>query len=333
MEDLTGIALSIFFGFVPMFLFALLIYWIDRYEKEPKLLLGLVFLWGAVVAAGGAFIVNTLFGLGVYMFTGSEAATELGTGTFIAPFFEEALKGLGVFIVFIFFRSEFDSILDGIVYAAVCALGFAATENAYYIFTYGYMENGLAGIAGLVFVRVILVGWQHPFYTAFTGIGLAASRLSRSAWIKVIAPVTGLFVAMFLHSAHNTLATLLGGGAGFIITTLFDWSGWFAMFLFILWATYREQHRLVQYLQEEVALGVISPSQYKTACSAWAQLAARLSGLASRRYAKTSRFYQLTGELAHKKHQLSTLGEEGGNTAAVQKLRQELVGLKAEAVS
>ena len=55
-----GILLSLFFGFVPMLLFAWLIYWLDRYEKEPKVLLGGVFLWGAVVAAGGAFLVNTL---------------------------------------------------------------------------------------------------------------------------------------------------------------------------------------------------------------------------------------------------------------------------------
>jgi protease PrsW len=43
---------SLFFGFVPMFLFAGFIYWLDRYEKEPRLLLGAVFFWGAVIAAG-----------------------------------------------------------------------------------------------------------------------------------------------------------------------------------------------------------------------------------------------------------------------------------------
>lgn len=31
---------SIFFGFAPMFLFAGFINWLDRYEKEPKALLG-----------------------------------------------------------------------------------------------------------------------------------------------------------------------------------------------------------------------------------------------------------------------------------------------------
>ena len=34
---------SLFFGFVPMFMFAAFVNWLDRYEKEPKLLLGAAF--------------------------------------------------------------------------------------------------------------------------------------------------------------------------------------------------------------------------------------------------------------------------------------------------
>ena len=59
---------SLFFGFVPMFLYSAFVYWVDRYEKEPKALLGAAFFWGVVIAAGGAFIINTLFGVGIYIF-------------------------------------------------------------------------------------------------------------------------------------------------------------------------------------------------------------------------------------------------------------------------
>ena len=44
---------SFFFGFAPMFLFAAFVNWLDRYEKEPKLLLGAAFAWGVVIAGGG----------------------------------------------------------------------------------------------------------------------------------------------------------------------------------------------------------------------------------------------------------------------------------------
>lgn len=322
--NLLGVLFALFFGFVPMFLFATIVYWTDRYEKEPKILLAAVFLWGALVAAGAAFVINTVVGLGVYYFTGSETAAELTTGSLIAPIVEEILKGFTVLVVFLIFRHEFDSILDGIVYAAIAALGFAATENTYYIYTYGFQENGLAGAFFLTFVRVVLVGWQHPFYTAFIGIGLAFARLSRNIVPKFIYPLIGLTVAIFTHSVHNTLAHLLPGIGGLVATALNDWAGWFVMFLFVMWALYREQRWIIAQLREEVSLGVITTAQYRVACSAWAQSAARLGALFSGRFSATNRFYQVTAELAYKKQQSAMLGDEGGNSLIIQRLRAEL---------
>src|SRR3989304_2770005 len=126
-----ALLVSLIFGFAPMFLFAAFVYWLDRYEKEPHILLGATFFWGAAIAAGGAFLINTIFGIGIYLFTGSEAASEIGTASIIAPIVEEFLKGLAVAIVFFMFRKEFDSILDGIIYGGIAALGFAATENTF----------------------------------------------------------------------------------------------------------------------------------------------------------------------------------------------------------
>lgn len=333
MDTFSGLMLSILFGVLPMLFFAWLIYWADRYEKEPLFLVGPVFLWGAIVAAGGAFLINTIFGLGVYLFTGSEAATEFTTGSLVAPVVEESLKGLAVLTIFLLFRHEFDSILDGIVYAAIAALGFAATENAYYIFTYGFTENGVNGLIWMVFVRIIMVGWQHPFYTAFTGIGLAISRLSRNTFVKVTAPVGGWVMAVFTHSIHNTISILISGTWGIATTALFDWTGWFLMFLFILWAIYRERSWIVQQLRDEVSQGVITVGQYHSACSAWGQGMARLRSLSAGNYRQTNRFYQLTAELAYKKQQRASLGEENGNTEAIQKLQAELSKLSTHVVN
>ena len=333
METLTGILFSLFFGFAPMLLFAYLVFWTDRFEKEPLLLLGLVFLWGAIVAAGGAFVINTAAGIGVYFFTQSESFTILSTGSAIAPLIEELFKGFAVLLVFIIFRREFDSILDGIVYAAIAGLGFAATENAYYIYQYGIAEGGLAGGFFMVFVRVILVGWQHPFYTAFIGIGLALARLNKSWLVKLTAPLLGLALAIFTHSFHNTLATFLGGGAGLVVGTLIDWSGWLVMGVFILWALFREQRWIATHLREEVSLGIINPQQYRTACSAWAQAAVRTTALFTRRFRTTARFYQVAAELAFKKEQRLKMGEEGDNTPIIDRLRTELGSLAPQVLA
>jgi RsiW-degrading membrane proteinase PrsW (M82 family) len=321
---------AIFFGFVPALLFACFLYWLDRYEKEPKVLLGAAFVWGFVVAAGGAFIINTVLGIGVYMFTGSEAATNLMTGSIIAPIVEETLKGLAVLIVFLLFRKEFDSILDGMIYGGIVALGFAATENAFYIYDHGFSQSGWGGFWFLVFVRVILVGWQHPFYTAFTGIGFAVSRLSRNAFTKFLAPLAGLAVAMFTHSFHNTFATLIGGWGGLAAGTLIDWTGWFFMFLFAVWMIAREGKLLPKHLQEEVIAGRMTAAQLKTAAAPFGASLVTLGALTSGRYRSTARFYQVCGELAHKKEQFSRLGEEGGNTAIIEKLRQEMMSLSLQ---
>jgi RsiW-degrading membrane proteinase PrsW (M82 family) len=315
---------AIFFGFVPALLFAWFLYWLDRYEKEPKILLGAVFIWGCVVAAGGAFIINTVFGIGIYMFTGSETATDLTTGSIIAPLVEEALKGLAVLIVFLFFRKEFDSVLDGMIYGGIAALGFAATENAFYIYDRGYTEMGWEGFWLLVFVRVILVGWQHPFYTAFTGIGFAVARMGRNTLVKIIAPFVGLGAAMFTHSFHNTFASLVSGLGGLAAGTFIDWSGWFIMLLFSIWMITREGKLLPKHLQEEVAAGRLTAAQMKKAASPFGSLFAFLSGRA------TARFYQVCGELAHKKEQYALHGDERGNLAIIEKLRQEMTTLSPQ---
>lgn len=322
---------SLFFGFVPMFFFAYILYWLDRYEKEPIPLLIGVFAWGMLVAAGGAYVLNTLFGISVFAVTGSEVASDLATGSISAPFVEEGLKGLAVLLIFLVFRREFDSILDGIVYAGIAALGFAATENVLYIWR-GYDAEGWSGLFQLVLIRVVLVGWQHPFYTAFTGLGLATSRMSRSWLVKIAAPLLGFGLAMFAHSLHNTLAGVpLLGDLTCLLGSFLDWSGVFFMFLVILWATWLEQRHLITHLREEAQLGLISPAHYRTACSAWAQSFARLNSLFNGNWGATRRFYQVCGELAHKKEQLAKLGDEGGNSAIIQRYRAELAQLARSA--
>ena len=322
-----GLIVSGLIGFASSLLFAYILYWLDRYEKEPLLLLGGVFLWGAVVAAGSAFLINTTLGLGIYVFTGSNFATDLATGSVVAPLVEETLKGLAVLGIFLVFRSEFDSVLDGIIYAGVAALGFAATENVYYIYTYGFQQGGWGGLLVLAIIRVFLVGWQHPFYTAFLGIGLALARLNRNWFVRIFAPLTGLGLAMFTHAFHNTVASLLSGVEGLLVGAFFDWTGWLFMFGVIVWATWREQQNLKKYLAAELQAGTISAALFKTACSAWRQMFARTAALFKGRYRKTARFFQVCGEYAIKRRQFADLGEEGGTLAVIQSLRAELIRL------
>jgi hypothetical protein len=259
--------------------------------------------------------------LGVGALVGSEAVAELAGTTLLAPVVEEILKGLAVAIIFIAFPHEFDSVLDGIVYGAITALGFAATENVLYLYFLGYQDGGYSAMIALFVLRVILGGWGHAVYTAFTGIGLAVGRLHRGPGNRLIFPLLGLMVAIFLHGLHNTMATLLGaslGLAGLGATLFVDWLGWAVALAVVVWAILRERRWMVTYLRDEVALGTISPDQYAVACSPVRRMGARVRGRESRQ------LYAACAELAQKKHQLAKLGEEGGNSARVAMLRARL---------
>jgi RsiW-degrading membrane proteinase PrsW (M82 family) len=309
-------------AFVPAFAMAVFVYWLDRYEKEPLVLLGAAFFWGAVVAAGGAFVINTVFGVGIYAITGSGDLADQTTASLVAPFVEEGLKGLAVLIVFLGFRSEFDSVLDGIIYAGITALGFAATENVLYIYEHGYLERGWTGFWQLVFIREFVVAWQHPFFTAFTGIGLAIARLQKNILVKLVAAPTGYALAVFAHAFHNSFGSLVGGFEGFAMGSLIDWLGWLVMAAFIVYMIVRERALLKRQLKEEMSSGVVSAGQYERALSPLTMSTALITGGPT-----AARFYRLCGELAHKKDQLLNFGDEKGNGARVQALRSELAAL------
>jgi RsiW-degrading membrane proteinase PrsW (M82 family) len=313
---------SLLFAFVPTLLMAWFVYWLDRYEKEPLILIGVTFFWGMVIAAGSAFVINTVFGMGIYMVTGSDAISNQATASLVAPFVEEGLKGLAVLIVFLFFHKEFDSILDGIIYAGIAALGFAAAENVLYIYLYGYLQNGWHGLWSMVIIRDVVVAWQHPFFTAFTGIGLAVARINRNMIIKVIAAPLGYGMAVFAHAFHNSFGAWIGGFPGLALGSLIDWSGWIIMFIFIIMMITREHNILKRQLSEEAAAGIITDGQYRRALSPLtASIALFLGGF------RASRFYQACGELALKKDQLQKLGDEGGNQRIINSLRKELATL------
>ena len=324
--------LAVILSFGPALACAATVYWLDRYEKEPKVLIGAVFFWGAVVAALGAVVAQTVLGGVLALAQASEEAVDFAGGSIFAPITEESLKGFAVLLVFWVLRRELDSILDGIVYAATAALGFAATENVLYLFGES-LENGLGGMFGLFFLRVVLGAWDHAVYTSFIGVALAMARLSRSLAAKWLLPTLGWAVAVCAHSLHNTLAALAAETPeSGVLMFLIDWSGWLFFSLLMLWCILREKRMLGHHLAEEVHFGRMTPQQYHTAMSGRARARACLRAGLSGRLPATRRFYEICGELAHKKNQLARYGEEDGNAAVIEGLRREMEQLSPHAV-
>lgn len=319
-----ALLVSLLAGLLPMLFYAWLLYHLDRYEKEPFALLAGVFFWGALFAAGSAFLINSTVNVGLNILLQSESASFFTLATLVAPPVEETVKGMAVLGIYLLFRSEFDSRLDGILYAAVTALGFAAAENAYYLHHFGFQSAGWSGFLKVFAVRVLLVGWQHPFYTAFFGLGLAAARSSRSWTLRWIAPLMGWWAAVILHMVHNLFSGLIESAAGVLLASLWDWIGYLGLFIYILLLIDREQDWIQEYLPEEVELGTFTKSQYTSMSSLSRQIASLWKARRHGAWRETRRFFQLAGELSHKKRQLIREIAMPESDQIIQNLRAQL---------
>jgi RsiW-degrading membrane proteinase PrsW (M82 family) len=330
MQILLGIVLSLLVGGISTALYIWLVWWLDHYEKEPWWLLALIFLWGAVPAVALSVVVELVLDIPISVL-GRGLAYEVAGSGLVAPMVEEVAKGLGVFGALLFVRREMDDVLDGIVYGAIAGLGFAFTENFFY-FTGSLLEGGWGVWAGVIFLRAIIFGLNHAFFTGVTGGALGYARLSTNSVTQVLAPLLGLGGAVVFHSIHNLGATLASVTCSGLLVSLFsDWAGILMVGLAIGLAWRQERKWIRTHLESEVGK-TLRREVYEMAASYRKQMGVQLRALLRgdiRAWRLSRRLAQTATELAFKKHQLATLGDEGGNSQAIEDLRQRLLALQA----
>lgn len=311
---------------MPVLLYAGLIYWVDRYEKEPWWLLSAAFLWGAMPAAILALLFNFLFSLPAYAFF-SEGAAEFTSAGFVAPVIEESVKAIALIMILIFRRNELDSPLDGIIYGAMVGMGFAMVENVLYYLT-AFGEDGAAGWNSLVLIRGVIFGLNHALYTALTGLGIALARTDRRPLVRLGAPLLGLGAAITLHALHNV--SMFGGTlAAFLFGLTFGWGGVLVTLIIIVLALYQERRWLRHYLLDEVSLGTLTADEYEIIGSAARRNRYRLQllvndGLAA--YRRSGRRFQQCSELAYRKRHHDNFNDPAGleDIALLRRSIQEL---------
>src|SRR6478736_2236922 len=227
---------SVLMAVIPLFVIVPTFLWLDRYEAEPVRYIVFAFLWGALVAVVGAFFLNTF---GLRLLVDSRWTDPFVTGAvYLAPFTEETLKGLGILLIYLLRRREFDGIIDGIVYGGIIGAGFAFSENILYLGR-AYDLYGDEGLTGTFVVRGIMGPFGHPLFTALTGIGIGIAVTSRRPAVRVLAVLGGWLCAMLLHGLWNFSA--LAGLAGFVEAYLTFQVPLFLAFIgFVVWLRRRE---------------------------------------------------------------------------------------------
>ncbi|MFO7537768.1 MAG: PrsW family intramembrane metalloprotease, partial [Chloroflexota bacterium] len=248
------------------------------------------------------------------------------TAALIAPPVEEIAKGLALLLIFIFWHREIDSWLDGIIYGAMVGMGFGMVENVFY-YMYEFETAGVEGFGILVFLRGIIFGLNHALYTAMTGLGIAMARLSTKQSTRILAPLAGLSMAIFLHFLHNF--TVSFGNLICVVAFLANWGSTFFFLVIIIWALAQERHWIREYLREEVELGLLSQEQYDIAVSGLARWQKRLGHLFSgrlRAYRRTRHFYDRCSKLAFRKHHYELFQDEESQNC-ITRFRTEIAAM------
>lgn len=156
----------------------ILLWWSDRYEREPTCSILWALAWGAFPACFLSIIFES------FAFT-----------TLAGAFIEEAFKLLGLVVAYK--RLNIQSWMDGLIIAGYIGLGFAIFEDVLYAIS-------SSDITAMIVERGIFSIFSHTFFSGLGGIVIVFGFLSRRIWISLI----GFTIAFTLHLLWNTVLFL-----------------------------------------------------------------------------------------------------------------------------
>ncbi|MBC7291411.1 MAG: PrsW family intramembrane metalloprotease [Actinotalea sp.] len=312
--------------------------WVDRWEPEPWPALAVAFGWGASVSVLVALVLNSGAQAALLVSGLDDLRAGALTATFVAPVVEEGIKALGVLLLFLVWRRWFDGPVDGVVYAATVAAGFAFVENILYfgeaVAESATLADGGEAVAVVFVLRAVMSPFAHVLFTVAVGLALGwASRRSAGAWPGAFG--LGLLVAVALHALWNGAATLGSDSSFLSIYVMVQVPLFLGVVGLVTWLRRQEARLVRERLTEYAAAGYLAPQELRMLTS----LSARRT---SRRWARSRggagaaramRHFQTTASrLAHHRQRVMTdrarwwagRADEAALLAELDLLRQEL---------
>ncbi|WP_423923629.1 PrsW family intramembrane metalloprotease [Frigoribacterium sp. 2-23] len=249
-------------AFVPLAIVLVGIWLVDRWEPEPRLALLFAFLWGAAVAVGTALIVDVVV-VTAQQIVGAGGGSDLFGAVVQAPIVEEGAKGFGVLLVLWIFRKNFDGPVDGVVYAATVAAGFAFVENIQYfgLQVSDDLQYGVGGLGYVFVVRALMSPFAHVMYTACTGVALGFAARKTGPGGAVGFYFIGLVPAILLHALWNGALSFVTDDGFFVYYLLVQVPIFVAMILLVVLLRRNERHVTHDRLVEYGSVGWFSPDE------------------------------------------------------------------------
>ena len=205
-----ALALSSAMSLLPI----LILWYLDRRERESPYAYAAAFLWGGLIATTVALPLNTAAIMAVTQWLeqfpelgrmlGPDAAMMIGA-PLAAPIVEETTKGIGIVLLFWLLHGEFDNVRDGFIYGALIGAGFNWFESALYV-QQNFVEFGTAPYGFQVGTRFAWLGLAgHALFSGIFGAALGVSRATSTLWLRILAPVGGFALAILGHAWNNSL--------------------------------------------------------------------------------------------------------------------------------
>lgn len=162
----------------------------DKFEKEPKKLLIYNFLLGAVVSILISTILYLLYDFTLPALDDYSISQQFFKAFFVVAFIEEFSK----YIIVRYYsqpKKDFNEPFDGIIYAVMVSMGFAAIENIMYVFQ-GGLQTAL--------LRAFTAVPAHAMFGVLMGYFMGKAKFSNN---KVKWNLIGLLTAILFHGAYD----------------------------------------------------------------------------------------------------------------------------------
>jgi RsiW-degrading membrane proteinase PrsW (M82 family) len=254
----------------------LIMYRLDQFEPEPTSLVVIALVWGGVIALTFAAITNTWM-LSFLQHVLPAVTVDSWGAALVAPINEELYKAAGLVIIYLMARSEFDGVMDGLVYGAMIGLGFQIIENVqYFMLAAGESDAGQVGsVVGMYFLRVVLGGlYSHTLFTGLMGFGFAYLVTQRLVPLGKRLGVAVLFavLAWAAHFVWNSpwLESLVGESVGSLVLVAVVKGVPFLLLLALMtvFARRREGQAFARLMGAEVGNDVVTTEEFEVLRSA-----------------------------------------------------------------
>lgn len=189
------ILISLIMALAPAFF---LLWYFNRQDKakpEPKGMILKIFLWGVFIIIPAIIIEIVIDNFYSTLFAASPLLYITAKSFIVAGLIEEGLK-LWVVLQFAYKNVNFDEAMDGIVYAIVASLGFAAFENVIYV-----MGHGIEIALLRAFTSVPL----HAIAAGIMGYFIGQARFAENSQIEIKLILRGLIYAVLIHGLYDFL--------------------------------------------------------------------------------------------------------------------------------